>query len=99
MRWTKQPFVTAAGLALLASIAVAAPALAQKTNGSAGTGGAAGYSPPMDEPFGGAAPMNAPPPLDDAMGAPPPEPMNAPSTEAEQKEQSTPDATDAAKDK
>jgi len=53
----------------------------------------------MDEPYGGAAPMNAPPPLDDAMGAPPPEPMNAPSTEAEQKEQSTPDATDAAKDK
>lgn len=99
MRWTKQPFVTAAGLALLASIAVTAPALAQKANGSAGTGGAAGYSPPMDEPFGGAAPMNAPPPLDDAMGAPPPEPMNAPSTEAEKKEESAPAPTDAAKDK
>jgi hypothetical protein len=98
MRWTKQPFVTAAGLTLLASIAVTTPALAQKPNGSAGTGGAAGYSPPMDEPYGGAAPMNVPPPMDDAMGAPAPEPMNAPPVEEEKRDESTPAPTDAAKD-
>ncbi len=85
MRWTKQPFVTAAGVTLLASIAVTAPALAQNMNGSSGTGGAAGVARPVDEPYGGAAPMNAPPPMDDAMGAPPPEPMNAPPVEDEKK--------------
>ena len=98
MRWTKQAFVTTAGLTLLASIAVAAPALAQKPDGSAGTGGAAGYSPPMEEPYGGAAPMNAPPPMDDAMGAPAPEPMNAPPVE-EKSDESTPPPADASKDK
>jgi hypothetical protein len=98
MRRTIQPFVTAAGFALLASIAVTAPALAQDANGSAGTGGAAGHAPPMDEPYGGAAPMNVPPPMDDAMGAPAPEPMNSPPTEEEKKDESTPAPTDAAKD-
>ncbi len=83
MRWMKHPLVTSAGLAVLFSLAVGAPALAQDTNGSAGTGGAARHAPSVDEPMGGVAPMNAPPPMDDAMGAPPPEPMNAPSTDAD----------------
>jgi hypothetical protein len=98
MRWMKHPLVSGAGLAVLVSIAVGAPALAQDTNGSAGTGGAAGHAPSVDQPYGGAAPMNAPPPMDDAMGAPPPEPMNAPPVE-EKSDESTPPPADAPKDK
>jgi len=39
MRWMKHPLVSGTGLAVLVSIAVSAPALAQDANGSAGTGG------------------------------------------------------------
>ncbi|HEY8245851.1 MAG TPA: hypothetical protein VIG38_01010 [Hyphomicrobium sp.] len=99
MRWMKHPFVTSAGLAVLFSLAVGAPALAQNTNGSAGTGGAAGHAFSVDEPMGGAAPMNAPPPMDDAMGAPAPEPMNAPSTDADKMEESAPAPADPPKEK
>ena len=98
MRWMKHPLVSGTGLAVLVSIAVSAPALAQDANGSAGTGGAAGHAPSADETYRGVAPMNAPPPMDDAMGAPPPEPMNAPPVE-EKSDEGTPPPADTSKEK
>ena len=75
--------IAASALALALTIAAPGASLAQRTKDD-GTGGAAGYSPPVDMPGGAApmpdaAPMNAPPtpPPDDSasQGAPEPEPV------------------------
>ncbi len=100
MTWSQRRVVATALLALAVSLAICGPSNAQLPRGQEGTGGAAGYSPPMDEPAGGAAPMNAPPPADDAMGAPAPEPDTAaPPTDENKQEDGAPASDDAAKDK
>lgn len=88
MQFMKPRFVTALGLALLALIATTAPSLAQKQPaGKAGTGGAAGYSPPMDATVGGAARgMSAPPSSDDATGEPDPDRIAPAPAESKQDE-------------
>jgi hypothetical protein len=96
MRWTKQSFVTAVGLALLATLAVAGPSLAQQPAGKSGTGGAAGNSPQTDEPVGGGASgssMDAAPPMSRGMGAPEPEPepdMAAPPPDENKQDEAVP---------
>jgi hypothetical protein len=92
MRSTKQRLVTGVGLAL-ALIAVTGPVLAQKQpGGKSGTGGAAGYSPPMDATVGGAARgMNAPPASDDAIA---PDPDRITPTPDESKQDKELPATD-----
>jgi hypothetical protein len=73
--------IAASALALALTIAAPGSSLAQRTKDD-GTGGAAGYSPPVDMP-GGAAPMPdaaptppMPPPDEGAsQGAPEPEPV------------------------
>jgi hypothetical protein len=73
-----------ATFALALALTLGAPdsSIAQRSKGDEGTGGAAGYSPPVDMPGGGApmpdaAPMNAPPmpPPDEgaSQGAPAPD--------------------------
>ena len=76
--------IATSALALALTLAASGSSLAQRTKDD-GTGGAAGYSPPVEMPGAAApmdapaAPMNAPPlPPPDAgasQGAPPPEPV------------------------
>jgi hypothetical protein len=76
--------IATSALALALTVAASGSSLAQRTKDD-GTGGAAGYSPPVEAPDAAApmdapaAPMNAPPlPPPDAgasQGAPPPEPI------------------------
>jgi hypothetical protein len=77
--------------ALLAANVLAGPSQAQNSEPeSSGTGGAAGHSPaPPDMSRG----MGAPNP--DFESQPPPEPMNAPPVEEEQKDESAPPSDDA----
>lgn len=70
-------WVVALALALSFTLAAKHTALAQHSPGDEGTGGAAGYSPPIDEQPEAASPMNAPPAADDSGGEPPPEPEGA----------------------
>ncbi len=72
--------IAASALALALTVAATGASLAQRTKDD-GTGGAAGYSPPLEAPSA-AAPMDAPaapsttappPPSADGMGAPPPD--------------------------
>ncbi len=76
--------IVASALALALTLGAPGSSIAQRTKGDEGTGGAAGYSPPVDMPSGGApmpdaAPMNAPPapPPDDGASQGAPEPVPA----------------------
>lgn len=98
-----------AAVAFALALALAAPSNAQRVRGDEGTGGAAGYSPPIDMPAGGAAPMDAPSPstempadapaapeaMPDAMGAPPPDESQQKEENAPPAEGGAPDATDS----
>jgi len=79
-------------LALVAASILAGAAQAQnsKPESSSGTGGAAGHSPALPDMSRG---MGAPNP--DFEPQPPPEPMNAPSADGEQKDESVPPPEDA----
>ena len=90
MRPTKQRRVTAGGLALLGLITMTGPALAQgQPDRKSGTGGAAGYSPPLDGAISGATRgLNPPPAADDALEARDPDRI-APSPE-NKKDESVP---------
>ena len=77
--------------ALVAANALADPAQAQDSKPeSSGTGGAAGHSPDLPDMSRG---MGAPNP--DFESQPPPEPMNAPPVNEEQKDESAPPSEDA----
>ena len=86
--------IAATALTLALGLAIPTPSDAQRNKGDEGTGGAAGYSPPVDMPSmdAPAAPMNAPPlpPLDEgaSQGAPPPEP--APPEDGNPEDESSP---------
>ena len=78
-------------LALVAASILAGAAQAQNSKPeSSGTGGAAGHSPALPDMSRG---MGAPNP--DFEPQPPPEPMNAPSADGEQKDESVPPPEDA----
>jgi hypothetical protein len=97
MRAQKVRIVIAALLGLFGA-AFAQPSTAQteKNYGSGGTGGAAGYSPPMPDTSRG---MGAPHPDYDMPSADAPEPMNAPPAAPEATEESKPPSEDAPKEK
>ncbi len=75
--------IVASTLALALTLGAPGSSIAQRTKGDEGTGGAAGYSPPVDQP-GAAAPADAPaapsttaPPQPEDTGEPPPMPDTA----------------------
>ena len=77
--------------ALVAANVLAGPSQAQDSKPeSSGTGGAAGHSPALPDMSRG---MGAPNP--DFESQPPPEPMNAPPVDEEQKDESAPPPEDA----
>ena len=88
--------IAASALAFALTLGAPGSSLAQRTKDD-GTGGAAGYSPPVDMPSGGApmpdaAPMNAPPmpPSDDGASQGAPEPVPAAPDDGTKKDDSTP---------
>ena len=97
MRAQKLRFVIATLLGLIGA-AITQPSAAQteKEHGSGGTGGAAGYSPPMPDASRG---MGAPSPDYETPSADTPEPMNAPPAASETTEESKPAPEDAPKEK
>jgi hypothetical protein len=97
MRAQKLRIVIATLLGLIGA-AITQPSAAQteKDHGSGGTGGAAGYSPPMPDTSRG---MGAPNPDFETPSADAPEPMNAPPAAPQTTEESKPAPEDAPKDK
>lgn len=83
--------IVVATLLSLIGAAITHPSAAQteKEHGSGGTGGAAGYSPPMPDTSTG---MGAPNPDFEAPSADAPEPMNAPPAAPESSEPAPQDA-------
>ena len=83
MHPSQSRLIAASALALALTLGAPDTSIAQRTKGDEGTGGGAGYSPPLDAPGSAApmdapaAPMNAPPPPDEgaSQGAPAPEPV------------------------
>ena len=90
--------VVIATLLGLIGAAIAQPSAAQteKEHGSGGTGGAAGYSPPMPDTSRG---MGAPNPDFETPSADAPEPMNAPPAAPEETEESKPSPEERTKEK
>ncbi len=80
MHPSQSRLIVASTLALALTLGSPGSSIAQRTKGDEGTGGAAGYSPPLESPDAAApmdapaAPMNAPPADASGQGAPPPEP-------------------------
>jgi len=91
-----QKIVVATLLGLIGTV-ITQPSAAQMEDkyGSGGTGGAAGYSPPMPDTSRG---MGAPNPDFETPSADPPEPMNAPPAAPATTGKSAPAPEDAPKD-
>jgi hypothetical protein len=67
--------IVASALALALTLGAPQSSIAQRTKGDEGTGGAAGYSPPVDQPGPAEAPIAPAQPED--TGEPPPRPDSA----------------------
>ena len=87
--------IVASALALALTFAAPQSSIAQRTKGDDGTGGAAGYSPPVDQPPGPAdapaAPSTTAPAQPEDTGEPPPMPDSAtPGAPSDKKDDGTP---------
>lgn len=72
--------IVASALALVLTLGAPQSSIAQRTKGDDGTGGAAGYSPPVDQPGAAdapAAPSTTAPAKPEDTGEPPPMPDSA----------------------
>jgi hypothetical protein len=72
--------IVASALALVLTLGAPQSSIAQRTKGDEGTGGAAGYSPPVDQPGAAdapAAPSTTAPAKPEDTGEPPPMPDSA----------------------